>query len=376
MTCRVLLTTTDSKICGTESMILSLLKHLNRDKYNPYLVTLKGPGDLVEAAAKLGVEGRNLQLSSRQYLSGFQQFRKIVRVFQPNVIHSFLYHSNLFARATRFLHRDLSVISGIRTVYTVKDYGRLYGWMERLTHPLDSFYVSNSKHGLQSVLDGIGLGKDKLVVIHNGLDVASPEESIEGIREEVRFGFNFQPSDCVVGIVAQLRPPKRHDLLIRAVGRLKDRYPGLRLLIVGQGDIEARLRSLAVEKGVEKQTVFTGYRSDVDRLLWGMDIFALPSEVEGQPVSILEAMKAGLPVAAARAGGIPEVVAAGDTGLLCEPGNLDDLCQALTRLLDSADLRARMGEAGKKRVERLFSVDNMARRFEGLYDRCVKNKSA
>lgn len=374
MTCRVLLVTTDSKICGTESMILSLLKYLNREKFSPYLTTLMGPGDLIEAARNLGVEGQNLALARRQLLTGLIRFRKIVREFQPDVIHSFLFHSNLLARAARFLNPKLSVISGIRTVYTVKDYGRLYGWLERLTHSQDRFYVANSQHGLQSVIDGIGLRKDKLIAIHNGLEFFEPAEPIQEIREDIEFEFDLDEKDCVVGIVAQLRPPKRHDLLIHAIARLKDRYPHLRLMIVGQGAIEDELRALAINRGVEKQVLFTGYRLDVQRLLLRMDIFALPSEVEGQPVSILEAMNAGLPVVAARAGGVPELVVAGETGFLCIPGDLDDLCQSLIRLVESEELRRKMGRAGQERAQKLFSADRMARRFEGLYERCLKRE--
>lgn len=374
MNYRILLVTTDSKICGTESMILSFLRHLNRDKYSPKLVTLMGPGDLIEAAVQLSVEGYNLQLTRRQLLLGFSRFRSIVADFQPHVIHSFLFHSNLFARAARLFRRDLSVISGIRTVYTVKDYGRLYRWLERRTHFLDTFYVANSQRGLQSVIDEMRLGKEKLIAIHNGLELIEPDESVESIRESVRFEFDFDRSACVVGIVAQLRPPKRHDLLIHAVARLKNRFPGLRLLVVGQGELETELKALAVSKGVEKITLFTGYRTDVSRLLRGMDIFALPSEVEGQPVSVMEAMYAGLPVVAVRAGGIPEVVAAGESGFLCEPGNLDELCHTLIRLVESQELRQKMGLAGRERIQHHFSAERMARRFEGLYERCLNKK--
>ncbi len=371
MTCRILFVTTDSKICGTEGMILTLLRNLDRSRFSPALVTLKGPGDLVEAARDIGVESYNLGLSRRRLLSGFNSFRAIVKQIQPDVIHSFLFHSNLLARSSKLFNRKISVISGIRTVYTVKDYGRLYAILERLTHPLDKFYVANSQHGLQSVLDNMKLPEKKLQMIHNGLELNEPEVTAVSIRKELEFEFGLDEKAIIIGIVAQLRPPKRHDLLIRAVARLKDRYPHVRLLIIGQGDIEIDLKSLAMEKGIEDRVIFTGYRSDVSRLLYGMDIFALPSEVEGQPVSILEAMNAGLPVAAARAGGIPEVVSAGKTGLLCEPGSIDDLCQILIRLLESSDLRQRMGHAGQERVKRLFSVERMTKKFEGLYQRCI-----
>ncbi|MGC9328077.1 MAG: glycosyltransferase, partial [Candidatus Hinthialibacter sp.] len=297
-------------------------------------------------------------------------FRKIVNRFQPDIIHSFLYHSNLFARCAHFFNPRLSVISGIRTVYSVKEYGRLYRLMDRLTHSLDSFYVANSQHGLQSVVQSIGLPKEKLVMIHNGLESISPFDSIEAIREDVHFEFGFDKEDCIVGVAAQLRPAKRHDLLIQATARLKDRFPRMRLLLAGQGETEEDLRALAVSKGVEKQVVFAGFRSDVDRLLRGMDIFALPSDVEGQPVSVLEAMYAGLPIVATRVGGLPEVVVAGETGFLCQPGNVEELCRALTRLLDSPELRRQMGDAGLARVQKHFSAERMARRFEGLYSQC------
>ncbi len=379
MTCRILIVTTDSKICGTESMILTLLKHLHREPYQPYLVTLMGPGDLIQAAKEYGIDGQNLGLTRRQLVQGFFSFHKIIKTVKPDIIHSFLIHSNLYARATKFFHRNLSVISGIRTVYTVKDYGKLYGWVERLSHPLDNFYVANSQHGLQSVIDHIGLPKEKLLMIHNGLDLENfesfdPTPSRESIRKEVRFEFAIKDQALVMGIVAQLRPPKRHDLLLLALAKLKDRYPLLHLLIVGQGQIQTDLKNLAVNKGIENRVVFTGYRADVSRILHGMDIFALPSVVEGLPVSIMEAMYAELPVVAARVGGIPEVVSAGESGLLCEPGNLDDLCQALIRLIESPELRIKMGAAGKERIRSQFSAEHMARRFESLYDRCMKNR--
>jgi glycosyltransferase involved in cell wall biosynthesis len=357
-------------MCGTEGMILTLLRNLDRSRFTPTLVTLKGPGDLVRAAQNIGIDGYNLGLSRSQLITGFQDFRALVNKIQPNVIHSFLFHSNLLARAIKLFDRNIAVISGIRTVYTVKDYGRLYGFLERMTHSLDRFYVANSQHGLQSVIDDMRLPERKLIMIHNGLELNEPNESAASIRKDLDSEFGFDEKAIIIGIVAQLRPPKRHDLLIRAIARLKDCCPHARLLIIGQGYIEVDLKALAKEKDIEDRVVFAGYRNDVIRLLHGMDIFALASEVEGQPVSILEAMNASLPVVAARAGGIPEVVSAGKTGLLCESGSIDDLCQALTRLLESSDLRESMGNAGKERVRNIFSVERMTQRFQGLYQRC------
>jgi len=346
MNARVLLLTTDSKICGTERMILSLLRRLDRGRVTPLLATMKGPGDLVDEAARLGVEAVNLEMD-RGLWRGLRRWRKVVDEFHPRVIHAFLHHANLLARATRLVNRDLRVIAGIRTVYTAADYGRLYGWLERLTHPLDTFFVANSEAGRWGLTENMGLPDRKLVVVHNGLEWMEEETDPARIRREVRSEFGLNDGHLVVGIVAQLRPPKRHDLLIQAAGDLKERYPGLRMLIIGQGEMEAALKEQAKKAGLEDRVIFTGYRDDARRLLRGMDLFALPSEVEGEPVSILEAMAAGLPVAAARAGGIPEVVAHGGTGILCDPGSRDGLRDTLAELLASPEKRHAMGRRGE-----------------------------
>ncbi len=372
MPARVLLLTTDSKICGTERMILSLLRHIDRDRYTPFLVSLKGPGDLIDEAESLGVDGVNLTIKRGTLLSGLGRWRRAVSAFRPDVFHSFLHHTNLLARLTREFYWDVPVISSIRTVYTAEDYGRLYGWLEWLTHPWDRFFAANSECGRRSLTQKMWLPEKKLAVVHNGLETVEWNESQQAIRDAVRREFGFSQQDLVIGIVAQLRPPKRHDLLIRSAARLKGIHPNIRLLIVGQGEIESSLKDLAEKESVSSETVFTGYRTDARRLLLGMDIFALPSDVEGEPVSVMEAMDASLPVAATTAGGIPEVVNDGETGLLSETGDLDAFTENLSKMLESPERRQVMGEAGRKRVWEEFSAERMIRCFEELYDHCLK----
>lgn len=367
---RILIATTDSTICGTERMVLSLLRHLPRRRYLPMLVALKGPGDLIHAANRLGVDAQLLRFE-QNLLRGVSQWWKIIREFQPAVIHSFLFHTNLLARLTKIARRDLSVISGLRTVYTVQDYGRSYGVLERLTHPLDTFYVANSQPGMQSVIHTMRLPERKIVVIPNGLEQFDYPIDRDSERNVIRSEFGFTNDHGIVGIVAQLRPPKRHDLLIQSIAKLNQRFPSVRLLIIGQGDIEPSLRELSSQLGVAGKVVFAGYRSDARRILLALDVFALPSVVEGQPVSILEAMDASLPVVATRVGGIPDIVVEGETGFLVEPGNLESFTASLERLLSSPELRLKMGQSGKQRVQKYFSAEAMAEQFQRLYEKCL-----
>ncbi|MBD3266122.1 glycosyltransferase [bacterium] len=370
---RILMLTPDSKICGTEQRILNLINNVNRNKFELALVTLFGPGDLIQKAYEAGIQVLNLQLKENSKIQGFMQWRRFVRDFDPHIIQSLLFYSNLLGRFTCLFKRDIAMLSGISTVFSYQEYGHFYAWMEQLTHGLDTLYVANSTEGKESALKLLNISARKMELIHNGIAIEDEsEKEYHRIREEARREFGFEKNHLVIGMVAQLRPAKRHDLLLEAAGRLKNDFPTLRLLIVGQGKQETVLREMAREQGVEQETIFAGFRADVRRLLHGLDIFALPSDVEGEPVSIMEAMEASLPVAATRTGGIPEIVEENKTGLLCEPGDVEGLISQLAKFLDSSVLRQNYGFAGRQRIIEQFSAARMAAQFEKLYEKCLQ----
>jgi glycosyltransferase involved in cell wall biosynthesis len=161
-------------------------------------------------------------------------------------------------------------------------------------------------------------------------------------------------------------------LLIQSVAQLKDQFPQLRLLIVGSGERQTELQHLAQQFNIANHVTFTGYRSDAQRLMQGMDLFALPSEVEGQPVSIMEAMQHALPVIATTVGGIPDIAIHQQTALLSPPGNLDAFTQNLTTLLQNEPLRKTLGQKGQQRIQQEFSVQNMTQRFTDCYRACLR----
>ncbi|MGI6457799.1 MAG: glycosyltransferase [bacterium] len=373
MSVPVLVVTTDSEICGTERMVLALLQNLDKHRFQPTLVTLKGPGDLVREAESMNIQGLNLNLD-QNLVQGLRLWFQQIRQTHPRIVHSFLFHSNLLARITKLRYPNISVISGLRTVYTIEDYGRLYGLLERATHFLDSFYVANSSLGIASVRENMKLPEKKLRVIRNGIDPNPFPHGSEWFRKHYRKQLGYQEEDVVIGVVAQLRTAKRHDLLIRVVADLRGQFPFLRLLIVGGGKRQAELQELAGRYQVDEITSFTGFRSDARQMLRAMDIFALPSEVEGQPVSIMEAMEAELPVVAMRTGGIPEVVQEPETALLAEPGNEEQFRQHLQRLLEHPRLRHQLGQKGRERIEREFSVHVMTREYEALYEHLLDSQ--
>lgn len=156
--------------------------------------------------------------------------------------------------------------------------------------------------------------------------------------------------------------------LIKAAARLKESFPGLRLVMGGDGDADGA-RKRAAELGLADQVELLGWVRGAEKraLLETAAVYVLPSYNEGLPMSVLEAMAAGLPVVSTPVGGIPEAVSDGVEGFLVEPGDVDQLGERLARLLGDAELRQRMGELSRRKIEDVFSVERILPRLEAVY---------
>jgi glycosyltransferase involved in cell wall biosynthesis len=194
------------------------------------------------------------------------------------------------------------------------------------------------------------------VVIPNGVDVARARRARPG-----------DPGPLRVLAVGRLRAPKDFRTLVRAVAALGPH--ACRVLVAGEGPDRPLLAAEIDALGLRGRVVLAGERHDVARLLAYAHVFVLPSRSEGHPVSVLEAMAAGVPVVASRVGGIPEQVADGETGLLVEPGDVDGLAAALRRLAADPALRRRLGEAGRARAEEAFDLPAFRRAHLEVYSR-------
>ena len=143
--------------------------------------------------------------------------------------------------------------------------------------------------------------------------------------------------------------------------------------IAGRGELDTELRQAAVELGIDRNLRLLGFRPDVPALLRAADVFVLPSLSEGLSLALLEAMAASKPVVASKVGGNPEVVADGRNGFLVPAADPDALADRIVRLLGNADLAARFGAAGRRRVDEDFTIATMVRRYDELYRDCLSN---
>lgn len=220
----------------------------------------------------------------------------------------------------------------------------------------------------QEVADHLaqGIGRpEQYVSIPSGIGLEGFERT-QAPADAVKASLGLPPSAHLIGSVGRLEPVKGHRYLLEAFHALARSFPDLYLALVGDGELFPELRAFAERSGLAERVLFLGWRDDVHRLLHAFDLFVFPSLNEGQGRALVEAMAAGLPIVASRAGGIPGVLAQGEAGLLVEARSGPALARGIEALLLDDSLRERLGRAARERA-RGYSVEVMLRKIEALY---------
>jgi glycosyltransferase involved in cell wall biosynthesis len=212
------------------------------------------------------------------------------------------------------------------------------------------------------------LREDRILVIHNGVYVERFERPNRQRVEELKKELGIRPNHTVVTAVARLNIQKGYEHLINAARQLVMDSERFFFLAVGDGQLRQSLESLAETMGLKEKFVFTGYRKEIPEILSLTDIFVLPTLFEGLPHAVLEAMAAGRCVVASRVDGVEEVVRHGETGILVEAGNVNELAESLRWLAARKEEREEMGRRGKERVKGLFAIDRMLGQTQKLYE--------
>ena len=207
------------------------------------------------------------------------------------------------------------------------------------------------------LVDEVGLSASRIQVIPNGVDAKRFSPGPPRTRG----------GRLVLGTVGSLTPVKNQALLIRSCAALASHGVDWELRLAGKGPWEARLRQLAAHLGVAEQVRFHGAVEEVPAFLRDLDLFALPSDTEAHPNALLEAMACGLPCVASGVGGVPEVLAKGQCGIIVAPGEQAALTHQIVRLARDGELARRLGIAARERVRREYSLERMLQAYERLY---------
>jgi glycosyltransferase involved in cell wall biosynthesis len=289
------------------------------------------------------------------------ELREFIQAYGITAVHSHGYKSNFYALAATLLlpvRRFVTVHNWIRTDRKLRAYALMDKFMLRCFHG-----IAVVSAVLREEVCRAGIPSFRVRFIRNGISTAAPTADRAGLRQAL----GIPALASVIGTVGRLSPEKGHACFLQAASEIVRQYPDTRFLLVGDGPERAALERLAGEAGIAGATIFAGIRDDVPALLAAMDIFVLPSLIEGMPMALLEAMAARKPVVATRVGAVPQVIDDGKNGVLVAPGDAAALAAGIKRVLRDAAAAQGWAEAAYRTVEQEYSAAVMAEHYAALY---------
>lgn len=374
----------DLKIGGAEKMLLYLISGLDRSVYNPVVCTLLDRGEYRHFLKSRGVKYYTLDMGSyfRVPLALFRLLR-IVRAENISIIHSYLFYSDLMARAAGLLAGVRVVITSMRNIDLWRKPYHIF--IDSLTYGLSSAIISNSLAGAARLSSVEKIPAERIKVVYNAikLDEYAPGESYA--RDAFRASIGVGAGDTVVTTVARLEEQKDHLTLLKtarlaldrlAAARGKEAAARLRFVLAGGGALMDDLKEEAAALGLAGSVIFLGTRTDIKDLLHASDFFLLTSIYEGIPNAILEAQACGVPVVATDVGGVSEIISDNFNGVLCKPKDAEGISEKLLHLIENPEFASFLSKNALERLKTKFSCANLISKTCAIYkDLLVQNAS-
>lgn len=333
-----------------------------------------------ESRSAIALGWRKLAPRSIRHTAGFLKSARgmasLLKKEEFDLIHSFECGADTAVVAARIAGVPIRLTTfQVDSTYFPEDSRRWSTWMnEVIADRCTTLAIAASEVTRQDRIRRTGIAADKVLTIHNGVDTDHFQRC--QTRAEARKQFRLPDDAVIVGGLGRLHEHKGFEYLIHAAAVLRADCPNLIVAIGGSGELRSRLEGLAVELGVQDRVRLLGQIHDVRGFLECLDVFALPSLCEALPYALLEAMSMGLPAVATRVGGVAELVDEGQSGFVIEARRTDQLVSALHPLLQSADLRQRIGAAARTRVVESFHesdrIANHVAVYRELLDRHVR----
>lgn len=346
---------------GAERQLYELVRSIDPNSFQRFVYCLSERtvpfGDMIRES---GAELRILHRRCHFDIARMRELACLLRRDRIDILHSFLFKANGYAWSANLLAGVPRLVTSARSCN--KEIGFLKGWVNRLAFWASDVIICNGEAVRSFTVRHFNVPIRKSTVIYNGIDLdrflTSPvPATCKGLKPEHR----------LVITVARLVPEKDVGLFIEAAKLLGQEYAGVRFLIVGDGPCRSDLMRCASENGLDGKISFLGERDDIPQLLVNADVFWLTSKWEGLPNVLLEAMACGKPVVARDVGACRELINNGETGFLVSGRDAKQFAHYTLGLLTNPAHARRMGLAGRRLVEKKFSVARMSEATETLY---------
>ncbi len=370
---RVLHLITGIDVGGAEQYLLSILRLINRKRFEVSVSYLRGRGALRSEFEELGIAVSDF---SGDWWSAPVRGVRLWRFIEHgsfDIVHTHLIRATL-------LGRILARLANVRTVFTtehnVSNWRRKYfvvTLMYRWTSTGVKRFFAVSKAVSDRLIEIGRIPPDKVEVLAPGLDLRAFSSRLHGshpLRALVD-----KHEGPILGCVARLDSRKGQSILIEAAAQLRRAYPNVKVILVGEGETRKAIESQVNKLDLRSSVCLLGTRRDVRELLKDFDVVVLPSLTEGLPVALLEAMAMGSLIVASRVGGIPEAIRDGIEGRLVEPGDPRLLAAAIQEVLTKKSLARKMRVAARIRCRREYDVRTRVRRLEEVYEQFADGAS-
>ena len=356
---------------GAERLVVHLVEYIDRERFAPVCISLTDPvGSHLEARVQqLGVPLYFLGKGDKMSFEVLRKLDALFRQYHPAVVHTHLLALNYaYPLMIRYrtparlytVHNLAEKDLGLRTAPIV----RALAFRYRFGKVVPVAIAEEVRASIQRLY-----GYPDPPLIPNGIptDEYAPNPDT---RAQWRQAHGIEPRATVVTHIGRFAFQKNHALLVEAFAQVRADAP-LYLLLVGGGELENAVREQVAGLGLQGRVRFLGIRADVADILRASDVFVLSSRVEGNLMSVMEAMAAGLPVVSTAVGGVPELVRAGVTGLLVPAGDACSLAEAIAQLGCDPARRAAMGNAARQTARERFDVRVMSLAYATLYQQLL-----
>jgi glycosyltransferase involved in cell wall biosynthesis len=346
--------------------MLELVKALTRpgQDYSIYLVSLTNVIEY-DYVHQLPIKLEIIERKSKKDLSVVFKLRKIIKTFEPDVIHSWGSMSSVYLSMVNLFTRNSSFInSTIADAYSWNVFNRLY-LRTKLKAPFSRVILANSQAGLKNYKVPV----HKAVCIYNGIDLSRFRNLVPADQMERKLLGGPKENRFIGAMVGAFEDRKDYDTLIKAAVKLCLFNRRAVFFLIGEGSLMNSIKQQVPAELLNSQIYFLGSRNDIESILQIADVGLLITPCEGISNSIMEYMASGKPVIASREGGTQELVVDGETGFLVDQKRPDQIVEKMDLLMKNPGLAKAMGQNGLQRIKKHFDISRMTERYIEVYNK-------
>jgi glycosyltransferase involved in cell wall biosynthesis len=353
---------------GVETQIIHWLRKIDREAFDVHLMCFANPGatemPFIQMAARFGLSVRTIPWNRRKpVFKSARMLAKILREVDADVLHT----HNVYADLVGLVASKMVPVRTVTTLYVWDDFGWKRNMLQKIDEWVIRYFDLISPHCEETLQKTLAMGFDpaKVKLLVCGFETF-PVTLTSEQRLAARRARGIADDHVVLVNLARLYPEKNQAWLLRCFKEIHAQCPGARLWFMGVGPLEAELKELSTQLGLDEFVHFAGFVEDVGAGLALVDIQVHPSHAEGVALAVVEGMAAGLPIVATRVGGLPEVLSTG-RGILTTPGDERGFIDSVIGLIRSPEERQRLGAVARRFIENEYSLANAVRNLEETY---------